>query len=172
MKVICLLLIICTLGFSGCNHTANPKANSNESSTTATSDQKQIPEPTPEANPPTTLTAQRQPNTNFKNHELFAAKLQKIAFLRLFEGLPHQMFALQLHQQELQTKKTVSFHGFPFYEETLELKESDSTDLTLFFRNRKSFKPYGGLKACGGFHRLPRGNAVRSEFGTLLRSGG
>lgn len=86
------------------------------------------------------------------NLSAFVAKLQKIDSLRLFEGLPHQMFASQLHQQELRTKKTVSLHAFPFYEEILELREADAAQLTLIFRDRKSFKPFSGPKACGGFH--------------------
>lgn len=152
MKVRCLLLIICTLNLTGCNRTANPTANSNDSSTAATTDRKLTPEPTPEPSSPVTLNEPREPSTKFTNLRLFVAKLQRVELLRLFEGLPHQMFALQLYQQELQTKKTVNFHGFPFYEETLAPTDAHSTGLTNFFRDRKSFKPYWGPKMCGGFH--------------------
>ncbi|HET8670037.1 MAG TPA: hypothetical protein VFM05_05250 [Candidatus Saccharimonadales bacterium] len=152
MKGLALLVIICNFCFSACGRSADLTTNSSNSSTPDVTDQKQTAGMIPEPSPPRSPTEHKQPSTKFRNHRVFAARLQKIDLLHLFEGLPHQMFALQLHEQELRTKKTVSFHGFPFYEETLELKEADAAELTLFFRDSKSFKPYWGPKACGGFH--------------------
>jgi hypothetical protein len=118
----------------------------------ATTGQKPRSESTPQTSPPAPTTDRREPSTDFRNHRVFAGRLQKADKILLFEGLPHQLFAAELLEQELRTKKTVNVHAFPFYEEPLELKQADATELTLVFRDRKSFKSYHGLKACGGFH--------------------
>lgn len=152
MKLIAFLLIVCIFSFSGCGRPANLTTNSNNSSTPTATDQKPPSEPTPETSPPTIPTQRREPSTKFANFRIIAAWIQKADKVRLFEGLPHQEFAAKLLEQELKTKKTVNFQGFPFYEELLELKEADAKELTLFFRDRKSFKPYWGPKGCGGFH--------------------
>ena len=152
MKILPLRFAICIFILSSCQHPADPTTNANKSSAPATSNQNQSAEPTPELSPAPSPEQSKTPGTEFMNFSAFAAKLQKIDSVRLFEGLPHQMFASRLHEEELRTKKTVRLHRFPFYEETLELKEADAAELTLIFRNRKSFRPFSGPKACGGFH--------------------
>jgi hypothetical protein len=152
MKIIALLLVISNFSLSGCWCSADLATNSNNSSKPATTEQKPTSETRAQPNPTAASTERREPSANFTNHRVFAARLQKVDQVRLFEGLPHQEFALELFEQELRTKKTVTFYGFLFYEEPVELKKADVTVLTRFFRNPKSFKRYWGPKACGGFH--------------------
>jgi hypothetical protein len=88
----------------------------------------------------------------FKKLPALTAALGKATKVVLHEGLPHQTFEPKLLEQELKTKKTVKVHGFPFYQETLSLKEADAKKLTALFRAGESFTAYRGPKKCGGFH--------------------
>jgi hypothetical protein len=72
--------------------------------------------------------------------------------LTLFEGLPHQYYEKDALEKEMRTKETVQLHGFPFYRETLDLKEGDSRRLKDLLGNPSSYEPYSGEKKCGGFH--------------------
>ena len=74
------------------------------------------------------------------------------ASLTLYEGLPHQSWEGELLQKELATKKTVTIHGFPFYERPLSVAAADVEELRRLSAATDSFSPYGGPKACGGYH--------------------
>lgn len=94
----------------------------------------------------------KKPDTNLDNHKDLAAAVAKADKVVLYEGLPHQLFEKELLEKELKEKKTVKFNGFPFYEETLTLKEEDKKKLTTLFGEEKSVKKFSGQKRCGGFH--------------------
>ncbi len=95
----------------------------------------------------------RETDTNFDNYKLLAVKnVAKANKVVLYEGLPHQFFEKNLLTEELKSKKTVRVQGFPFYTETLRLKDRDLKELTELFTDIKSFKPFSGYKKCGGFH--------------------
>jgi hypothetical protein len=72
--------------------------------------------------------------------------------LILYEGLPHQMWEEKSLEKELKEKKTIKIDGYPFYEETLQVKEHDLREIFNQLKNAKLFQPYGGPKACGGYH--------------------
>src|SRR5262245_19676184 len=61
----------------------------------------------------------RETDTNFDNHRLLAAGIAKADKVSLYEGLPHQLYESELLRQELKSKETVIFNGFPFYAEAL-----------------------------------------------------
>ena len=70
----------------------------------------------------------------------------------LHEGLPHQMFEPQSLAQELATKETVKWGGFPFYAPRIDPSAPDARRLRDLLSADSSFKPYSGPKKCGGFH--------------------
>jgi len=88
--------------------------------------------------------------------KVLAALVQKADKVILYEGLPHQMWEREALADELKSKKTVTFHKFPFYREWLELKEADAREITSLFSKPESFVVYAGsflvAKGCGGFH--------------------
>jgi hypothetical protein len=81
-----------------------------------------------------------------------AATLTQAERLVLYEGLPHQMYEPKALDAERKAKPTVTFHGFPFYRETLELKPGDDNRLKALLSDPRSFSAYSGEKKCGGFH--------------------
>lgn len=70
----------------------------------------------------------------------------------LFEGLPHQKYESDLLKAESKRKDTIGMDGFPFYSETLEMKEDDKHQLLSMLTNRGSFETQFWAKSCGGFH--------------------
>lgn len=78
--------------------------------------------------------------------------LRQGSSLTLYEGLPHQSWEGELLQKELATKKTVTIHGFPFYERPLSIAAADVEELRRLCFAADSFSPYGGPKACGAYH--------------------
>jgi hypothetical protein len=72
--------------------------------------------------------------------------------LILYEGLPHQMWEKQSLEKELREKKTIRIDGYPFYEETLEVKDQDLRTIFSQLKDSKNFQPYAGPKLCGGYH--------------------
>lgn len=90
--------------------------------------------------------------TNFANYNTIAIGIAKTDKVVLYEGLPHQLFERDLLEQELKTKKTVRFQGFPFYAKPLMLKDADVKALKKLITTKSSFGPWKGYKKCGGFH--------------------
>ena len=88
----------------------------------------------------------------FENAKEFVASVKKANRATLYEGLPHQFFEQSSLDKELKGKKTVRFGDFPFYQETIPLKDKDFVTLQSIFGNIDEFKPYSGEKKCGGFH--------------------
>lgn len=80
------------------------------------------------------------------------ATLTTATSLTLYEGLPHQRYDKELLAEELRTKKTLEFHAFPFYVETLKLSQADRTELVAALSDADAFRPFRGEKTCGGFH--------------------
>ena len=91
-------------------------------------------------------------STNFRNLPKFTSAVKNADRVVLYEGLPHQGNEHNLFEQELRAKKTVQIHGYPFYEETLPLKGEDATKLLDLYCDPSSFRPWMGLKSCGGYH--------------------
>jgi hypothetical protein len=78
--------------------------------------------------------------------------MSQASSLTLYEGLPHHSWEGELLKKELATKKTVTIHGFPFYERPLHVAAADVDELRRLSISADSFSPYGGPKACGGYH--------------------
>jgi len=72
--------------------------------------------------------------------------------LTLYEGLPHQSWEPELLKNELAAKKTITIHGFPFYEHPLSVAAADADELRRLSTAADSFSSYGGPKACGSYH--------------------
>jgi hypothetical protein len=72
--------------------------------------------------------------------------------LALYEGLPHQTWEKELLAKESKEKKTIKRHGFSFYDTAITPKKQDKKDLWAICCTRESFRCYGGMKWCGGFH--------------------
>ena len=89
---------------------------------------------------------------NFANANAFVAAVKKANRAVLYEGLPHQFLEKESLDKEIQAKKTVSFGGFQFYQETLLLKDKDFAALQVIFGNLDEFKQHTQEKKCGGFH--------------------
>jgi len=85
-------------------------------------------------------------------HKALAEAIAKAKKVILYEGLPHQKWEAALLARERKEKKFVSKHGFPYYEETLALKDADAKALTELVSQKSSFHAWGGMKWCGGFH--------------------
>ncbi|MBY0232400.1 MAG: hypothetical protein K2W96_24240 [Gemmataceae bacterium] len=81
-----------------------------------------------------------------------AAGIGKAKTVVLHEGLPHQTFESELLAKELKAKKTAKVGGFPFYEETVGLKDAEKDGLLELLKAESSYKPFSGEKRCGGFH--------------------
>jgi hypothetical protein len=94
----------------------------------------------------------KQTDTDFDNYAPLAEAIAKADKAVLYEGLPHQSYAHELLKKELQEKKTVEHHGFPFYADPLDLKGDGATKLIATFTDPGSFRKWHGAKACGGFH--------------------
>lgn len=71
--------------------------------------------------------------------------------LVVYEGLPHQRHK-EVVAKELKDKKTVKFHDFHFYAETVAIDKEDAKTLTALCGELKTFGRYEGAKFCGGYH--------------------
>jgi hypothetical protein len=78
--------------------------------------------------------------------------VRKAKTLVVFEGAPHQRWEAELLARELREKKTVRLHDFPFYAESLELKEADALEVWALCPTKQVFRGRSGMKLCGGFH--------------------
>lgn len=70
----------------------------------------------------------------------------------VLEGLPHPFYNPEQVAKELNTKKTVTQHGFAFYQTSIRLSAEDKSTLTALIKDPTSFKEFSGGKLCGGFH--------------------
>ena len=87
--------------------------------------------------------------------------------IEVFEGLPHQLWEADQLKKEKETKPKIELHGFPFYKNQMVVKDDDRKKLTELIWDRKSNRPFGGFKLCGGFHpdflvRFTKGESVVS----------
>lgn len=78
--------------------------------------------------------------------------IRRASSVTLYEGLPHQTWEADELKKELATKKTVSFHAFPFYERPLVLAADEVEPLRRLAADASSYTTYGGPKLCGGYH--------------------
>jgi hypothetical protein len=90
--------------------------------------------------------------TNFANLPKVLAGIPKSVDTMLHEGLPSEFWEPELREQELNQKKIIKLHGYPFYEESIAFKGTDAERLTALFSSRKSFNRYEGNKRCSGFN--------------------
>ncbi len=81
-----------------------------------------------------------------------SASISQARQITLYEGLPHQLYEPKALVAERNAKPTVTLSGFPFYRETLDLKEVDAAELKALLASSRSFETYSGEKKCGGFH--------------------
>src|SRR5262249_48757018 len=84
--------------------------------------------------------------TNLEDLKPFAAAILKADTVRLYEGLPHQLFERKQLENELSSKQTVTLHGYPFYQEPLELRDADAKRLTALVGDPQSFQQWRGEK--------------------------
>lgn len=84
--------------------------------------------------------------------ESFVILMKNAEKATLYEGLPHQKHEPALLKQEKESKKTLIFGDFAFYEEHFELKEADFNQLKSILSDPDSFRPWSGEKGCGGYH--------------------
>lgn len=85
-------------------------------------------------------------------HQPFAAGVKASSTVRLFEGLPHQMWEGDMLETELDTKKTFKAHGHHFYQAEITPSEADTSLLAGLATAVATFKEWRGMKACGGYH--------------------
>ena len=78
--------------------------------------------------------------------------INRASSFKLYEGLPHQGWERDEFQRELEKKKTVTLHGFPFYERPLPVAAADVETLRRLSSASGSFHSYAGAKNCGGYH--------------------
>ena len=90
-------------------------------------------------------------DTSFDRLPAILAGLSSAGEVLLYEGLPSEFWEPELRQRELGEKETIKLHGYPVHEETMQIQETDAGRLTALFSAKKSFAPYRGSKACGGF---------------------
>jgi hypothetical protein len=84
--------------------------------------------------------------------EAFVSLLKNAEKATLYEGLPHQRHESALLKKEKETKKTLMFGDFSFYQEPFELTAADFKELQAIISNPDTFQPWSGEKGCGGYH--------------------
>src|SRR5262245_6972052 len=94
----------------------------------------------------------KETDRNFANYNPLSEWIAKADKVILYEGLPHQEYEGEELEKERKSKKTISFNGFPFYSEPLDLKAADAKKLTNLYCDPSSFRAWKGYKRCGGFH--------------------
>lgn len=83
---------------------------------------------------------------------VFASAVRGAGEVVLHEGLPHPMWERELLQRERETKPVRELHGYPFYRETLPLREDEARKITETLAAPAMYAPFSGEKKCGGFH--------------------
>jgi hypothetical protein len=94
----------------------------------------------------------KQIGTDFGRLPSILDGIRKSEEVVLYEGLPSEFWEPQLLEREVNRKKTIRLHGYPFYDERLALKGADAEQFTALFSAERSFKRYRGPKVCGGYH--------------------
>lgn len=90
--------------------------------------------------------------TNFDRLPTVLAGIPKSEVPVLYEGLPSEFWEPESLVQELAAKKTIRLHGYPFYEERLELQGTDGEQFTTLSAAQNSYAKYTDGKKGGGFH--------------------
>ena len=70
--------------------------------------------------------------------------------IRVYEGLPHQMFERDLMKKELERLDIIKIATFPFY--TPFIVPKDDSSLKAVLSAPASLELFAGEKMCGGFH--------------------
>lgn len=89
---------------------------------------------------------------SFPKLQPLLAKITDDMALTILEGLPHPLYNREQLAEELNTKKSVTQHGFAFYQQAIQPSAEDKRTLTALLKNPASFKPFTPGKMCGGFH--------------------
>jgi hypothetical protein len=89
----------------------------------------------------------KAPSTDFANYKPLADAIAKAGKVVLYEGLPGEWSTDKPREE-----KTVQLHGYTLYEKQLVLSDETAKKLTALFCAEATFKKWGGLKKCGGFH--------------------
>lgn len=82
----------------------------------------------------------------------FADAVSKAGSVTVFEGLPHEMLEKDLFDKEKATKPNIEIDGYSFYSSPMNVSDSDLKELKDLVTSSRTFQPYRGGKACGGFH--------------------
>ena len=72
--------------------------------------------------------------------------------LVVYEGLPHQMYDEAAFKEELKAKPTTTLNDYPFYTQSLDVKEPDREALREILGAHRTYESFSGEKKCGGFH--------------------
>jgi hypothetical protein len=91
-------------------------------------------------------------DTRFDRRKPIFATIRNADRLILYEGLPHKGYEEPEFAEATRAKQSTELHGYPFYAELLQLREDDEMRLKALLGDERSFQPYRGPKACGGFH--------------------
>jgi len=70
----------------------------------------------------------------------------------VFEGLPHPMWEKQALATESRRSETFENHDFRFYRPAMPLPQEAHSLLLDLVVSTSTYRPWGGPKACGGFH--------------------
>ena len=70
----------------------------------------------------------------------------------VYEGLPHQSSEADLLRQERKRDDVTKIGDFPFYVPKFQAAEGTSASLKKLLTVPGSYREFGGLKLCGGFH--------------------
>jgi hypothetical protein len=84
--------------------------------------------------------------------EPMSAGIGRAIRVTLYEGLPHQTFEADILLREIEHKKSIVLHGYPFYERPLRLLVRDVAELRRIFSDKTTYEIFHGEKLCGGFH--------------------
>ena len=111
-------------------------------------------------------------NTDFQRLSLVLGGILKSEDIALYEGLPGEFWDPELRRQELTQKKTVKFHGYPFYEAMITLQGADAEPLGALLSATSSFSRHRGPKKCGGYNpdyclQWKKGDAVTQVLVSL-----
>jgi hypothetical protein len=94
----------------------------------------------------------KEPSTVLANFGPLVEIIRKADKMTLYEGLPHQYWEASKLKSELNEKKTVEYHDFPFYAEPLILRKEDADWLTKALTDSKTIERHYEEHLCGGFH--------------------